>query len=151
MAGWRVGYMVVPAHLEGAVTKVQDTNLICPPIVTQVAATAALGAGRAWADRQIADFPAVRDLVMDELATLGGRVHVPAPGGALYALLRVHTDRSDMDLVETLIRDHGVAVLPGGTFGTTNGCYLRVAYGALAPATVAEGMGRLVRGLQALA
>jgi aspartate/methionine/tyrosine aminotransferase len=55
-----------------------------------------------------------------------------------------------VELVEALVRDHGVAVLPGGTFGATDGCYLRVAYGALAPATVAEGMGRLVRGLKAL-
>jgi aspartate/methionine/tyrosine aminotransferase len=55
-----------------------------------------------------------------------------------------------MDLVEALIRDHGVAVMPGSTFGAADGCYLRVAYGALAPETVAEGMGRLVRGLGAL-
>lgn len=172
MAGWRVGYMVVPAHLEDAVKKVQDTNLICPPIVTQIAATAALtAAGRPWVDAQTKDFPAVRDLVHAELAALGDRVRVPPPGGALYALIRVHTIRPDMDLVEALVRDHGVAVLPGSTFGArtsatagggptaagdvagpgaTAGCYLRVAYGALAPATVAEGMGRLVHGLRAL-
>ena len=151
MAGWRVGYMVMPAHLEEAFKKVQDTNLICPPIVTQVAATAALSAGRAWCDGQTKDFGNVRDLVLGELATLGDRLRVPAPGGAFYALMRVNsTTRKDMDLVEALIRDHGVAVMPGSTFGATDGCYLRIAYGALAPERVEEGMGRLVRGLQAL-
>ena len=56
-----------------------------------------------------------------------------------------------MELVESLIKHHGVAVMPGSTFGTPkNTCYLRIAYGALAKDTVAEGMGRLVKGLRSL-
>ena len=150
MAGWRVGYMVIPAHLEEAVKKIQDTNLICPPILNQVAAEAALTAGRAWCRQQTGAFAQVRELVLRELGTLGDHVRLPNPGGAFYALMRVSSSRKDMDLVEALIRDHRVAVMPGSTFGTTDGCYLRVAYGALDPGTVAEGMGRLVRGLKAL-
>ena len=38
--------MVIPEHLELAVKKVQDTNLICPPVVSQVAASAALDTKR---------------------------------------------------------------------------------------------------------
>ena len=49
-------------------------------------------------------------------------------------------------LAERLIREHQVAVIPGTAFGMTDGCYLRVAYGALQKETVAEGIGRLVRG-----
>jgi aspartate/methionine/tyrosine aminotransferase len=149
MAGWRVGYMVIPAHLEEAVKKIQDTNLICPPVLNQLAATAALSAGRSWCDRQTAAFGRVRQRVLEELATLGDRVQVPNPGGAFYALMRVHTDRRDMDLVETLIRDHRVAVMPGSTFGVGEGCSLRVAYGALDEKSVVEGIGRLVNGLRA--
>jgi len=44
-----------------------------------------------------------------------------------------------------------VAVIPGTAFGIASGCYLRVAYGALQKQTAAEGIGRLVRGLKALA
>ena len=47
MAGWRTAYMVIPAYLEIAVKKIQDTNLVCPPVLNQIAATAALGAGKA--------------------------------------------------------------------------------------------------------
>ncbi|EGJ32870.1 aspartate/tyrosine/aromatic aminotransferase, partial [Moorena producens 3L] len=55
MAGWRVGYMVIPAHLEVAVKKIQDTNLVCPPIVNQLAAQAAMtSAGRDWCHQRIA-------------------------------------------------------------------------------------------------
>lgn len=150
MAGWRVGYMVFPARLEEAVKKIQDTNLICPPLMTQIAAVAALQEGAAWCRRQTAGFGAVRDLVLGELRTLGSRVRVPMPGGAFYALVQVESRTDDMTLVASLIRDHGVAVLPGSTFGMTHDCFLRVAFGALATETVAEGMGRLVRGLKAL-
>ena len=41
-----------------------------------------------------------------------------------------------------------MAVIPGTAFGMTDGCYFRVAYGALQKATVAEGIGRLVNGLR---
>jgi aspartate/methionine/tyrosine aminotransferase len=51
-------------------------------------------------------------------------------------------------IAERLIREHKVAVIPGPAFGMTDGCYFRVAYGALQPATVAEGIGRLVTGLK---
>jgi aspartate/methionine/tyrosine aminotransferase len=40
--------------------------------------------------------------------------------------------------------------MPGTTFGMDDGCYLRVAYGALQKETVAEGIERLVRGLQTI-
>ena len=55
-----------------------------------------------------------------------------------------------MELVERLIREYQVAVIPGTTFGMEDGCYLRVAYGALQQETAAEGIGRLVRGLRAI-
>ena len=53
-------------------------------------------------------------------------------------------------LAERLIREHKVAVIPGTAFGMTDGCYFRVAYGALQKATVAEGIGRLLTGLRTL-
>ena len=55
-----------------------------------------------------------------------------------------------MDLVERLVRDFGVAVIPGTTFGLNDGCYLRVSYGALTEETATEGIRRLVRGLRRL-
>jgi aspartate/methionine/tyrosine aminotransferase len=54
-----------------------------------------------------------------------------------------------MTRAERLIREHKVAVIPGPAFGMSDGCYFRVAYGALQKETVAEGIGRLVKGLRA--
>lgn len=150
MAGWRCGYMAIPQELETSVKKIQDTNLICPPMICQIAATAALEAGRSWAKIKIDPFEQVRAEVLEQLGQLGERCRVPQPDGAFYVLVQLETDCSDLDLVHALIRDFGVAVLPGSAFGVTDTCALRIAYGALALETVAEGMGRLKRGLRSL-
>jgi len=150
MAGWRIGYMLVPAHLEEAVKKIQDTNLICPAIVCQIAAAAALAVGRSYCAPMIATLANVRDLVLDSMAALGDRCVVPPPDGAFYAMARLRTAADDMTIVRRLVEEFGVAVMPGSTFGATGGCQIRIAYGALDEATVAEGIGRLVAGLKAV-
>jgi aspartate/methionine/tyrosine aminotransferase len=150
MAGWRCGYMIVPDALLMALKKIQDTNLICPPLVSQLAAIAALDSGRAWAMSRIAPLQSVRDLVLGELSNLGERCRFPCPQGAFYALVHLDTELPDHELVHTLIRDWGVAVLPGSTFGMHHGRYLRIAFGSLAANTVAEGIGRLRSGLERL-
>jgi len=63
--------------------------------------------------------------------------------------VRVHTDAPPMAIVERLIKEFGVGVLPGDTFGI-DGCCLRIAYGALTRETAREGISRLVRGLKGI-
>ena len=150
MAGWRMGYAVVPSHLVESIKKVQDTNLICPPRICQVAAAAALDVGADWCRQQIQPFQSVRDATLQSLSPLGDRCEVYTPEGAFYLFMRLQSEMSDMDLVESLIRDFGVAVLPGSAFGSTAKCSIRLSYGALEPETVREGMGRLCKGLSKL-
>ena len=52
-ASWRIGYMVIPERLLTPVKKVQDTILICPPVVSQHAACGALTAGAAYCRRHL--------------------------------------------------------------------------------------------------
>jgi aspartate/methionine/tyrosine aminotransferase len=149
-AGWRVGYVVYPEALASAMTKCQDTILICPTMAAQVGATAAMKVGRAYCAPYVEELASIREIVRAELAKLAPLATVPAADGAFYVLLRVQTGMAPLALVERLIREHKVAVIPGDAFGMTDGCYLRVAYGALQKATVAEGLGRLVTGLRAI-
>jgi aspartate/methionine/tyrosine aminotransferase len=149
-ASWRIGYMVAPADLSASLKKIQDTILICPPVISQFAAVGALGAGSAYCRRRLQDIAEVRRIVLDELASLAGLVTVPKADGAFYFLLRVNAEIDSMDLVERLIREYKVAVIPSATFGIEDGCYLRVAYGALEKDTAAEGIRRLTRGLRAI-
>lgn len=151
-ASWRIGWLVFPAALESALRKVQDTLLICPPVVSQFAAVGALEAGGEWVRAQMAGIAGNRRILRDALRPLEeeGRVTVPPSDGAFYFLLRARSTRPALEVAERLVREHGVAVIPGSAFGDMAGCSLRVAYGSLTPATAAEGVGRLVRGLRAL-
>jgi aspartate/methionine/tyrosine aminotransferase len=92
----------------------------------------------------------VRELVRNELSTLGDGIELPPAEGAFYFLPRIATKLAPMELVERLVKEFGVAVIPGTTFGIDQGCTIRVAYGALSKETVAQGIGRLVRGLGAI-
>jgi aspartate/methionine/tyrosine aminotransferase len=148
-AAWRIGWMVIPEHLLAAVRKIQDTILICPPVVSQHAAIGALEAGRAWCDARIAEIAAVRAMVLNELEPLTGVATIPRADGAFYFLIDVHTKLPAMTVVERLITEYGVGVLPGDTFGV-GGCGLRIAYGALTRDRAAEAVGRLVRGLKGI-
>ncbi|MBW4539419.1 MAG: pyridoxal phosphate-dependent aminotransferase [Myxacorys chilensis ATA2-1-KO14] len=147
-ASWRIGYMVVPANLLESLQKIQDTNVICPAVVSQYAAIGALDAGKAYCQKQIAAIAEVRELVLHELSSISHLCTVPPANGAFYFLLNVHTDQTSMEVVERLIREYRVAVLPGSTFGLETGCYLRVAYGALDRETAIAGIGRLINGLK---
>jgi aspartate/methionine/tyrosine aminotransferase len=173
-AGWRIGYMVYPDHLASAMMKAQDTILVCAPVLSQVAAAAALDVGRSYSEPHVRELAEIRDIVLRELGSLAPLAEVPAAEGAFYVMLKVNVPRSAppspasgggtasaerrdsadrsiaMTIAERLIREHKVAVIPGPAFGMTDGCYFRVAYGALQKETVAEGIGRLVKGLRAI-
>lgn len=149
-ASWRIGYMVIPEHLRVSINKIQDTILICPPVISQYAALGALQAGVGYCREKMSAIASVREIVLNELNRIPDLCTIPQTDGAFYFLLKINTKLEAMELVERLIREHGIAVIPGTTFGMEDGCYLRVAYGALEKDTAAEGIRRLVRGLQTI-
>jgi aspartate/methionine/tyrosine aminotransferase len=149
-AGWRIGYMAYPAALDAAIMKVQDTVLVCPPVISQVAAIAAMEVGPAYCRRHLRGLAEIHDIVTAELGSLEPLCTVPPADGAFYCFVRVNVDANPMQLAERLIREHRVAVIPGTAFGAADGCYFRVAYGALQKETVSEGIGRLVNGLRSI-
>ena len=149
-ASWRIGYMVIPHHLLAPVKKVQDTILICPPVVSQYAALGALQAQPDYLRNNISALAQVREMVIELLKPLEGLCTITPAGGAFYFFLKVHTQMDAFELVKKLIYEHQVAVIPGTTFGMDDGCYLRVAYGALQKNTAKQGIERLVKGLQTI-
>jgi aspartate/methionine/tyrosine aminotransferase len=156
-ASWRIGYMVIPQDLFIAVKKIQDTILICPPVISQYAALGALQAKSEYLQENIGALaqPAVgiaevREIVLDALTPLAGLCDITVSDGAFYFFLKVHTQIDAFELVKKLIQQYQVAVIPGTTFGMETGCYLRVAYGALQKDTAAAGIKRLVQGIQSL-
>jgi aspartate/methionine/tyrosine aminotransferase len=151
MASWRVGYMVIPERLAEAVHKIQDTLLICPPAASQHAAIAALRVGRSYPRAHATRLDGMRQAVFNALSAPGVPCDVPRVEGAFYYLVRVHSPLDSMTLVERLIREHGVATIPGSAFADPAPCSIRISYGALEPDAIEKGLERLVNGLHALA
>jgi aspartate/methionine/tyrosine aminotransferase len=149
-ASWRIGYMVIPSHLFNAIRKVQDTNLICPPVVSQYAALGALQAGQAYCQAYLSGIATVREQVLKSLQELSSLCAIAPTDGAFYVFLKLDTQLNAFEVAKRLIEEHHVAVIPGTTFGMEDGCYLRVAYGALQLETVQTGMARLVQGLHTI-
>lgn len=150
MASWRMGFMVIPNSLWMAVNKIQDTFLICPPQISQRVALAALQQGSEYPRTQAAALGALRPRVKAALTDPSVPCDVSDVHGAFYHFVRARTSMSSMTLAERLVREHGVAVIPGEAFGVADVCAMRVSFGALDEATIDEGLGRLTRGLKAL-
>ena len=159
LAGWRLGYMAVPKALLPALVKVQDTVLICPPQLNQHAARAALAAGPNWCAPRIA---ALAQLRLQLLAAVEAQQSqglpvrlLGQPDGAFYALLQVAVALPfDADtLMRRLVLEHRVAALSGESFGLDSrggGPVLRLSYGLLDAADLAEALDRLFSGLRRL-
>ena len=149
MAGWRLGYMALPSHLLDAVKKIQDTNVICASLASQHAALAALEAGPAYCRQYLSSFDEIRKMVLKRLDALGSLVQVAPSSGAFYVFMNLDTAMPSMEVCERLIREHGVAIIPGSTFGHKPPS-IRIAYGNLEYDEVEEGLSRLCSGLTAL-
>lgn len=150
LAGWRVGYMVIPQHLLEAVKKIQDTILISPPMVSQHAALGALEAGQAFVQSKSEHMSRKRAMVLDGLGDIACLKSAPVSEGAFYVMLDLDSPVEDLALVQSLITEHGVATLPGSTFGLHEGCHIRLSFGALSDDDIQTGLKRLSKGLNAI-
>lgn len=149
-ASWRIGCVVYPEALASGMRKIQDTLLVCPPVVSQLAAVGCLKAGRAWLAGRLEDMARTRAKVLEGLGTLYDLAEWGPSDGAFYVLLKLRHRVDVLEWTRRLIAEHRVAVIPGTAFGVREDACFRVAYGALTPETAEEGVGRLVEGLKAL-
>ena len=90
----------------------------------------------------------MRAIVATELESIRDLGVAPTADGAFYFFLRIKSTMPPMQLVERLVREHGVAVIPGDAFGETSGCSLRISYGALTAESAREGVRRFTQGLR---
>lgn len=150
MASWRIGYVVFPADLFDAMNKVQDTNLICAPVPSQLLALQVLTYGRAWVAPKVEALAAVRENVYAALSQLGDLVQFPKTQGAFYVLMKMPGLKGEQDPLafnRAMAQKHKVVSIPGFAFGLTNtqeANYQRLSYGALQAASVSEGVERYV-------
>jgi aminotransferase len=116
VTGWRVGWVLAPSDLTVGVRRVHDFLTVGAAAPLQTAAIAGLLMPDAYYARLVADYRERRALLLPALEDAGFRVHHPA--GAYYAMtdIRDLTDEDDVAFASRLIRDPGVASVPGSSF-----------------------------------
>ena len=118
MTGWRLGWMIVPPDMVGAVEKMAASLAICAPTLAQYGAVACFEPDSLaiFEDRRRA-FAARRDYIVPELTGMGIRVPV-VPDGAFYVYgdVSAHATDSATLSAELLLKAH-VAAVPGIDFG----------------------------------
>ena len=107
VTGWRVGWAVAPEALSGAIRKVHDFLTVGAPAPLQEAGVAALALPQAYYQRLAGDYRARRDRLLPALRQAGFEAYTPR--GAYYVM-------TDIGGASHLVRDIGVAVVPGSSF-----------------------------------
>ncbi|CAM4212053.1 Aminotransferase [Novosphingobium lubricantis] len=120
MAGWRLGWLVVPRDLVDAARARMGNLFLTPPVLAQKAGLVAFDC-RDELEGHVQTYARNRAILLDALPRMGlGRI--APPDGAFY----IYADASDfgddsMALCEQLLRDTGVCTAPGLDFDPVNG------------------------------
>ena len=129
MTGWRVGYAAGPADIISAMMKVHQYTMMSAPTAAQAAALEALRDG----DRDVAEMREAYDQRRRLLVEGLRRIGLPCvePRGAFYAFPSIMpTGMSSEDFAEGLLKEEGVAVVPGSAFGPSGEGFVRCCYAA---------------------
>ncbi|MBP0049397.1 pyridoxal phosphate-dependent aminotransferase [Marinobacterium sp. AK62] len=123
MTGWRIGYAAGPAKLIGAMKKIQSQSTSNPNSIAQVAAQAALEGPQECIELMVSAFRQRHDFVVNAMNEIDG-VECIRADGTFYAFpnfQKVIDSRPEFDddiaLAEFLLKEAGVALVPGSAFG----------------------------------
>jgi aspartate aminotransferase len=143
MTGWRFGYLATPNdELIAAMKKLQSQSTSNINSITQYAAIAGLD-GRADADIEMMrkEFKKRRDLAV-ELFNQSDKLSVAKPDGAFYLFVNIQKVTDDsMDFCQKLLKEKGVALVPGVGFGSEG--YFRFSF-ATDEESIKEGIKRII-------
>lgn len=127
MTGWRIGYIGAPEPILSAMLKIHQYTIMCAPNMAQRAALEALRHGEAEKDRMVESYDQRRRLVVHGFNEIGLSCHEPK--GAFYAFPDIRSSGlSSEEFAERLLREQGVAVVPGNVFGETGEGFVRCSY-----------------------
>ena len=116
ITGWRLGYIIAPAHIADAAKKVHDFLTVGAAAPLQEAAVTGLRFGDDYYKKLQNTYTEKRNLFLRGLDDLG-LVHTE-PQGAYYVLLDISEFgyESDLAFCEDLAREVGVGAVPGSSF-----------------------------------
>jgi aspartate/methionine/tyrosine aminotransferase len=120
VTGWRLAYAIAPPALTAAIRKMHDFLTVGAPHPLQWAGVEALGLPEAYYRDLAAGYATRRQVLAEALVSAGFRIFPPQ--GAYYiladisGLLARSGCTNDVEFCEWLVRDIGVAAVPGSSF-----------------------------------
>jgi aminotransferase len=118
VTGWRIGWTITSPELSVGIRRVHDFLTVGAAAPLQAAAVTALGFADSYYRQLVADYRERRDVLVPALRTAGFRVH--EPNGAYYVMTDIRDlaepGEDDVRFAHRLIRDPGVAAVPGSSF-----------------------------------
>ncbi|AEN90800.1 aminotransferase A [Priestia megaterium] len=127
MTGWRIGLLFAPSYLAKHILKVHQYNVSCASSVSQAAALEALTAGKNDAVDMKKEYEQRLNYVYDRLVNMG--FDVEKPTGAFYIFPSIQNFHSkSFDFALELVKEAGVALVPGSAFSSHGEGYVRLSY-----------------------
>ena len=120
MTGWRIGYLLAPREIAKSVSNVQSHSAN-PASVSQKAALESILGNQDSVPQMIAEYERRRRYVVERLNGMAG-LSCANPGGAFYAFPNISSYfgsevGDSVEFSTWLLRQSGVAVVPGSAFG----------------------------------
>ena len=143
MAGWRLGWLVVPPDLVDAARARMGNLFLTPPSLAQHVGLIAMDC-REELEEHVANYARNRDLLLGALPHMGLSEIAP-PDGAFYIYADIGRLTNDsLAFCEQLLRDTGVATAPGIDFDPVDGHhFIRFSF-AVSTELVTEAVSRMI-------
>lgn len=142
MTGWRLGYVVAPAHVAPALGKAQEPVVASASSISMKAGEAALAGPQDCVREMSTAYRARRDLAIEILDRHG--VEYVRPTGAFYLMARTPGGRDSLAFARRLLEERHVSTVPGSAFGASGEGYVRISL-CVAEDVVREGVERLAQ------
>ncbi|CAM8645284.1 aminotransferase class I/II-fold pyridoxal phosphate-dependent enzyme [Sphingobium sp.] len=120
MAGWRLGWIVVPPALIDAARARMGNLFLTPPVLAQRAGLTAFDCTDEL-DGHVASYRRNRQLLLNALPAMG-LASIAPPDGAFYIYADIgHLTQDSLRFCQKLLRETGVATAPGIDFDPVDG------------------------------
>jgi aspartate/methionine/tyrosine aminotransferase len=116
VTGWRVGWAVAPEKITNAIRKVHDFLTVGAPAPLQEAGAAALSLPAEYYAKLAEGYRSRRDHLIPALEAAGFKCYLPR--GAYYVMTDISAFgfADDVEFTKYLVKDIGVAAVPGSSF-----------------------------------
>lgn len=127
MTGFRLGYACGPTDVIDAMMKIHQYGIMSAPTLSQAAGVEAMDHGDAEVARMRHEYRRRRDYLVPALNAMGLKTVLPKGAFYIFADIRA-TGLSDEDFAIRLLKEFGVAVVPGSAFGPCGAGFVRMSY-----------------------